>query len=215
MSLAIPLLVVALAAAPSKEDQPVDRRPRFAGIGLIVGASVAGAASIGMTSARIYLEHKECPIPEHSSDSYGSPSYDGDYCKLDAITRLLVPNIVANLTALALAPAAGVVRGRYDAWRFRITGKPRRRHRVIIGIGAGLVAVGLPTVVLGPYLSFGPGVPASRPIALAQTGATLVGAGVGLWTYGATYGKRTGTARFTLLPGLGPDRVGLSLASRF
>jgi hypothetical protein len=108
-----------------------------------------------------------------------------------------------------------MVRGRYDAWRFRNMGKPTRRHRVMIGIGAGLVAVGVPTLALAVPMTLSADAPYTRAFALLQLGASLTGAGVGLWTYGSTYGKRTGTARFVLLPQLAPDRVGLSLASRF
>jgi hypothetical protein len=216
MTFAIPMLALALAGAPAKAVQPADERPRFTGIGLIAGASVAGIASISMTSVRIDLENWNCPRPEHDSDSQGSYSYDPDYCKVDTITGLMVPNIVANLTALALAPAAGVVRGRYDAWRYRTTGEPRRRYRLIIGIGAGLVAVGLSTLVFVPYLPFCSGASVVRPIALAQIGASVTGAGVGLWAYGGIYAKhRTRALRLTLLPQLGPDRVGLSVGSRF
>jgi hypothetical protein len=86
---------------------------------------------------------------------------------------------------------------------------------VLIGVGAGLVAAGLGTAIVAPIVGIRRGTDPDHIFGIAILGCSTLGAGVGLWTYGATYGKRTGQARFTLLPQLAPDRVGLTVTSRF
>jgi len=84
-------------------------------------------------------------------------------------------------------------------------------------MGATFVAAGSCTVVLGPIVALLFDADRDDVMATLQLGLSGLGAGLGLLLYGVNYAARTRKTapRATLLPLLAPDRVGLSLGSRF
>ena len=142
------------AAAPQPEvryeARPVPIPPRK-GTGLLISAGILGALGWGMMGYRIGIMKSSCRPPE--LDDNPDLTVDDFTGTVDATLGCASAEVLAflgwSLQATAgavnygLAPAGGARRGKYEAAMFVEHGRPARKHKVWIGVGAGLLAAGL------------------------------------------------------------------------
>jgi hypothetical protein len=203
------------------------------GIGLLVGAGVAGAVAWGVAGARIGLVSKSCV---DTSDVGGSildcvrkvPTYLG----------LTILVWLANDSTYALGPAAGLVRGRYEAGEYMYSGKYDRKPGVWAGTGGAIMGVGIISKVALWALSFNvlkcdPNDPAAfgdcvrkrwtGMLVAHQFASGMIAGGAGAMTFGIVYGKERRSReklffrpeQVRLVPELSNEMAGMALVGRF
>ncbi|MCA9655233.1 MAG: hypothetical protein H6712_12165 [Myxococcales bacterium] len=218
--------------------KPADKK----GIGLIVGASAVGGVAIAMGVGRMVIISDACASgSEFIMDTGGSLTK----C-VTAAKNLLTFTVVEwifNATSYGLAPAAGMVRARYDASSYVYSGKPNRNGILLAGIGGGVLGVG----VIAKITLWGSLLSGKRFLCPAgseeeildygkcvrrnfvgyfggvQLASTAIAAGAGLLAYGVFYNKdRQAKERLffrpeqvRVSPTFSHQYAGLSLTGRF
>jgi len=213
--------------------QPQDKK----GIGLIAAAGAVGGLAIFAGVGRMVIISDACASgSEIVTDAEASITN----CVTSAknLLSLTVLEWLANSTAYGLAPAAGLVRGHYDASSYVYSGSPDRKGLLLAGIGGGLLGAGVIAKV-GLWASVLSGKRFICPVDTnygkcvrrnfvgyfggVQLASSAITAGAGLLAYGVVYNRdRVAKERLffrpeqvKLSPSLTRNFAGLSLTGRF
>lgn len=202
------------APAPAPVAEPLEptgpethevTRPRtHPGIGLIVGASVAGAGAWGLAIGKILLA-KRC------NDSIDSTSTTGEaeatvfqcFTSIRSILGLSIAGWFVNWATWGLAAGAGAVRGKHDGVGYAWDGKPNRSGGGFIGGGAAMLGVGVLGIGLTRVFALTSILqcPVDSEVnhcitrrfqgyfAGVQISSSIVAAGLGMMIYGIMYRK--------------------------
>lgn len=212
---------VAKTGGPAPDSTPIEprsgaathevKRPQTrSGVGLAVGAGIAGAAAWGLAIGKIALADR-CNRDIESNDSIENT---GDaqaaqvtlyncFTDIKSILGLSVAGWFANWATWGLAAGAGGVRGKHNGVAYAWDGRPKQSAAGFIGGGAAVFGVG----VVGIGLSRGLALTnvlkcdidteinncATRTFrgyfAGVQVSSTLVAVGLGVMVYGLVYRK--------------------------
>ena len=180
-------------------------RPKTrSGVGLMVGAGLAGATAWGLTIGKIVLADR-C----NDSIEQGGNAMDAEvtvyrcFTNIKSILGLSVAGWFANWTTWGLAAGAGGVRGKHNGVAYAWDGRPDQSAGGFIGGGAALFGVGLVGVGLSRGLALTQMLKCDVDVQLnncatntfrgyfagVQVSSTLVAAGLGLMVYGLVYRK--------------------------
>lgn len=199
--------------APMQEDVATDRgdpmhavtRPKtHHGIGLTIGAGLAGATAWGLTIGKIVLT-KRC----NESIQEGGTQMDAEvtlykcFTNVKAILGLSVAGWFANWATWGLAAGAGGVRGKDDGVRYAWEGRPNYAAGGLIGGGAAMFGVGLVGIGLARGLALTKMLQCDVNaninncltrgfrgyFAGVQISSSLVAVGLGMMVYGLVYRK--------------------------
>jgi hypothetical protein len=207
---------------------PPTEEPRFKGTGLLVSTGLVGAASLGVTIGRSVLLKKNCPLDPMSP---GACTYDfGSDIGLAASAWSL------NFASIGLATGAGVMLGRYHAWKDDGSGR-KRNTAMIQGVGGGLVGLGavglatsialvfvLPARCVDKEVSSGDPLEGDRCLLRSFPAWTMtnwasfamIGSGSAMLAYGSAYKHRRGkVSAFRISPNAGPTYAGIGMSGRF
>ena len=202
--------------------------PRFKGVGLLATTAGLGGSALVLTITRIGLMMKNCPM----SESNPTCTYD-----IRSDLGLSASHWVLNAGAVGFAPGAGVLMGRYAAWKAANGTGPKRKPNVFIGTGAGLLGAGVAGLGAATALAFtsakictekelesGDALAGDRCLKRAFPAWTLtnwasfsmISAGGALLGYGVAY-KRAERTRysFTVTPYGGFGMAGLAVSGSF
>jgi hypothetical protein len=190
--------------AKAEETHEVVRPKTRKGVGLMVGAGIAGATAWGLTIGKIVLADRcNDSIQEGGNVMDAEVTVYKCFTNIKSILGLSVAGWFANWTTWGLAAGAGGVRGKHDGVSYAWDGRPRHSAAGFIGSGAALFGVG----VIGVGLSRGLALTtlfkcdvdveinncATKTFrgyfAAVQVSSTLVAAGLGLMVYGLVYRK--------------------------
>jgi hypothetical protein len=204
-----------LLGPPSPEPPPVftpvplEQRPpppQGSGLGLIIGAAIAGGVNVGLAAARIGLSLGE---------------YDE---RRDTIRHYLtvVATPISVVAGVGLAAGGGYLRGRRDGWRSAYDGEPNLRDKAYRQTGAVMLAIGAVGYVMAWIPWQGDSSLDSRgggTVVVESVSSLVLIGGAGLLLYGHAWGRHAElhgySRRFGLRPALGPGRAGLTLVGRF
>jgi hypothetical protein len=203
------------------------------GIGLLVGAGVAGAVAWGVAGARIGLVSKSCV----DTSDVGNSILD---CvrKVPTYLGLTILVWLANDSTYALGPAAGLVRGRYEASEYMYSGKYDRKAGVWAGAGGAIMGVGIVSKIALWAMSFNVlKCDANDPAGFGdcvrkrwtgmlvahQFSSGMIAGGAGAMTFGIVYGKERRSRerlffrpeQVRIMPELNNEMLGLSLGGVF
>jgi hypothetical protein len=218
----------ATTTKPITDTPPPQAEPRFKGTGLLVSTGVVGAASLGVTIGRNVMLKKNCPLDPMMPSAC---TYDfGSDIGLAATAWSL------NFANIGLATGAGVMLGRYHAWKDGTTGR-KRNTAVIQGVGGGLVGLGaiglvtsvalvfvLPANCVDKEVSSGDALEGDRCLMKAFPAWTMtnwasfamMGSGSAMLAYGSAYKSRRGkVSGFRIAPDAGPTYAGIGVSGRF
>ncbi|MEM6296818.1 MAG: hypothetical protein AAGA54_36465 [Myxococcota bacterium] len=134
-----------LAAAPKEIEIPKKQ-----GIGLMATAGGLGAIGIGVMSWRMARIKRLCvaddvDVTTVSEDTIGDVTGAAADCFVSGVlgnAGLWTLQALPNATNWGIAPAAGIVRAKYDAARSVKNGDVQRKPGVFIGTGAALLGAG-------------------------------------------------------------------------
>ena len=107
------------------------------GYGLLISAGVVGAIAWGAAGARIGLIRKCVDTDQDVSNIFDCVRQVSSYLGLTAMVW------IANDVTYGLGPAAGMVRGRYEAGEYAYSGKYDRKGKIWTGVGGGIFGAGL------------------------------------------------------------------------
>ena len=204
------------------------------GLGLMIAAGGVGAIAWGATAATAGLLSNSCAkgaTVDNAGDTFGKC-----VTKATSILGLIVLKWLANDATYGLAPAAGLVRGRWEASDYVYSGNHDRKGTMLAAIGGGALGAGiigkvvlwglLPNTLRCPVdLGYGPCVRRRWVgyIIGQQVMSSTIAAGAGLLAFGVYYGKeRKARERLffrpdqvRIVPSMSPQFSGMSLAGRF
>jgi len=206
------------------------------GIGLMIGAGAAGAVAWASTGALAGLISRSCVEGADGSDVGGTVS--SCLTKVTSMLGLTVLKWIANDASYALAPAAGLVRGRWEASSYVYSGNHDRNGILFAGLGGGLLGLGIVGKVVlwgliprtlscptNPIEDYGPCVRRrySGYLIGQQFMSSTIASGAGLLGYGIIYNKERKSRerlffrpeQVRLTPNLSPEFTGMTLAGRF
>lgn len=122
--------------------------PEQNGLGLMIASGAVGAVAWGTMGWRMAIVRNGCrndtDLTTVSEEDVAELVGSGVGCANARVLSTLawVLQSLPNSVNWGLAPAAGMLRGEYDAARFVLEGAPDRQHKVFIGVGAGLLGAG-------------------------------------------------------------------------
>lgn len=217
----------------SLEKRPAPEPDPRKGIGLLIGAGAAGALAWGVAGARIGLVSKSCVDTSDPANSVLEcvrkvPTYLG----------LTVLVWLANDSTYALGPAAGLVRGRYEAGEYMYSGKYDRKAGVWAGTGGAIMGVGIIGKIALWAMTFNVfKCDVSDPATLGdcvrrrwtgllvahQFASGMIAGGAGAMTFGIVYGRERRSReklffrpeQVRLVPELSNEMAGMALVGRF
>jgi hypothetical protein len=225
------------AAAPA----PAVAKPEYKkGTGLIIGASITGGLAwiVGLTRMGFV---KQCQDKLEESEDIPTGTEAAKTCFLRAgagNVALAFLQVPLNWATWGLAPAAGVVRGRYDGVDAAWEKKQARKTAAFIGAGAAVLAVGIigritaAALVLRPYQKLADGDVDGffggirGRLFGVQLSSAAIGLGAGLLAYGVAYRKNFDsenrrlqqvrlTPQLNFDPTRGTSYTGLAMTGRF
>jgi hypothetical protein len=217
----------AAGAQTPTDAPPKSAKPRYKGTGLLATTGVLGATTLSLTIARNVILKKNCPLEGMSTQC----TYDfGSDIGLAATSWSL------NLATIGIASGAGVMLGRWHAWKDKTTGK-QRKTTAILGAGGGLLGVGIVGIGTSAALSFvlsarcvdkelesGDALAGDRCLLKAYPAWTMtnwasfamVSSGAAMLAYGTTHKRRSEMlASLQVAPVLGRNLAGLGVSGRF
>jgi hypothetical protein len=125
--------------------------PKYRGDGMLISAGILGAIGWGVMGWRMGLIKNGCRPDELDNNPDVTVEEAAD--TFDTALGCAGAEVVSTLAYIlqetsgavnwGLAPAGGAKRGKWDAAKFVQEGKPARKDKVWIGVGAGLLAAGL------------------------------------------------------------------------
>ncbi len=209
-----PPTTTAIEPRVAADTHAVTRPKTRSGIGLAVGAGLAGATAWGLAIAKMSLANR-CNDSIESNDMIEN-SEDAEaaqvtlyncFTDIQSILGLSVAGWFANWATWGLAAGAGAVRGKHNGVAYAWEGRPNHDAAGFIGGGAAVFGVG----VVGIGLSRG--LAATRFLkcdidadlnncatrtfrgyfAGVQVSSTLVAVGLGVMVYGLVYRKNRAT----------------------
>ncbi|MBL9102918.1 MAG: hypothetical protein JNL82_18375 [Myxococcales bacterium] len=197
------------APAPVFPPVPLDLRPPPPygdGTGLIVGAAIAGAATLGVSAARFGLSLGEVTNRKEDTSFY--------------LAAVATPIAVA--AGVGLAAGAGHLRGRWDGYRSAFNGEPKVRASAFIQSGAVVLGMGAVGYIMAWIPWQGDGSLDSRgggTLLVESVSSLVLMTGVGLVAYGVSWRKHATKygyyRRLGLRPAASPTFAGLTLSGRF
>lgn len=231
------------AAMPEPEPTPpIQPAPLLAtrptppkGLGLMIAASVTGGLAWVTVFARLAAIDR-CKTAAGQAvlgNESGFQAASACFRSAGSLVSLTPLGWLLNDATYGLAPAAGVFRGRYDGVNAAWDGKPMRNTKVLIGVGAGLLGVGVVgriATMVAFLRQFNVDrlfqrYPLSAHFVLAQLSAASIAGGAGMLGYGLAYEKQfttedtrrkaAGLANVRIAPQLGWSYSGISVTGRF
>lgn len=216
------------------EKKPAPAPSGKKGLGLMIAAAGVGAIAWGTAGATAGLISNSCV--DGGSDVGGTLTTC--VTKVTSVLGLTVLKWIANDVTYGLAPAAGLVRGRYEASENAYSGKFNRNGVMFAAIGGGALGVGIVGKVvlwglipktfncpIDPIEDYGPCV-RRRFVGYfigQQFMSSSIAAGAGLLAFGIYYNKeRKARERLffrpeqvRLIPNVSQEFTGMTLAGRF
>lgn len=129
--------VAGMSATGAIEKKPAPKPDRKQGIGLMVAAGAVGAVAWGMAGARIAMINRCVTTDQDVSSALTCVTEVPAYLGLTVLIWL------ANDTTYGLGPAAGMVRGRYEASEYAYSGKYDRKGTIWAATGGAIMGVGI------------------------------------------------------------------------
>ncbi|MBL4685237.1 MAG: hypothetical protein JKY37_11650 [Nannocystaceae bacterium] len=143
-----------VAATPPTSDTPAPTEvviPKKTGLALMITSGGLGAVAWGVMGWRMARIRRLCRASDDALDSVNQDTISG---VVDGAGECFVSGrggnallwtlqAIPNAGNWGIAPAVGVIRGKYDAARFVKLGEADRNPNVFIGAGAGLLGLGV------------------------------------------------------------------------
>ncbi len=222
--------------AGTQPPPPMPKPPKKTGVGLMVGAGVAGGIGWGANIARIVRFERGCRDTFELDENSTTEDFVAD--PADCFGTLLgnagftVLHWAGNWTAIGLAAGAGNLRGKSNAYGQQMFGKPQHNPLAFEVSGGVILGLGVVSAVLSRGLVFGivgqgaactdfdclNRVYAGR-ILWVQAGSSAIATGAGLLAYGLALDKRLNYYERVLqmqpTVAITPEFTGAGLQGRF
>lgn len=226
---------VAGGSGITKKPAPApDKQKR--GLGLMISAGAVGGIAWAMSAAQAAIISKSCIEDADGGDPGGTIS--GCITQAGGLIALTAFKWIPNATTYGLAPAAGIVRGRYEAADFAYSGNHDRNGTLFAGLGGGILGLGIIGKVVmwalvprtfacptNPIEDYGPCVRRrwAGYFIGQQVMSSSIAAGAGLLAFGIYYNKeRAARERLffrpenvRIVPDVQREFTGMTLMGRF
>lgn len=217
-----------------KPAPPPDNQKR--GLGLMISAGAVGGIAWAMSAAQAAIISKSCIEDADGGDPGGTIS--SCITQAGGLIALTAFKWIPNATTYGLAPAAGIVRGRYEAADFAYSGNHDRNGTLFAGLGGGILGLGIIGKVVmwamvprtfacptNPIEDYGPCVRRrwAGYFIGQQVMSSSIAAGAGLLAFGIYYNKeRAARERLffrpenvRIVPNVQREFTGMTLMGRF